>query len=67
MTASGFVRANPEEDSTINQNLILAASPSPLVSPDFLPLPTNGFLLTDDLNPIDILLERARTRFYFRR
>lgn len=67
MPASGFARANMDSDTTINQNLILVASPSPVSAFSLESLPSDGFLLTDDLNPIDILLERARTQFYFRR
>jgi spermidine synthase len=62
---AGYERVNSETEDTINQNIILAASPTATFS--LTALPNDGNLLTDDLNPIDILIENARTRFYFRR
>lgn len=64
---AGYTRAAPDTEPTINQNIIFAGSPSPIVKIDLETLPTEGYLLTDNLNPIDILLERARRQFYFRR
>ncbi len=49
-----------------SQNIILAASPSPLDDSSLWTLPQGGLLLTDDRNPMELLLSRARTFFYFR-
>jgi spermidine synthase len=66
-THAGYIRAAPDTDRTINQNIIFVSSPSPITRFEVETLPTEGYLLTDNLNPIDILLERARRQFYFRR
>jgi spermidine synthase len=67
--AAGFMRAAPDTALTINQNLIFIASPSPTAVQDFglSALLTRGIVLTDNLNPIDMLLDQSRTQFYFRR
>jgi spermidine synthase len=47
----------------ITQNIIFAASASPIpgtADGQLSPAPRDGFLLTDDLNPIDVLIERSR-------
>ena len=46
-------------DLPIQQNLIFVASPSPMGDVDLEGVPTNGYLLSDDLNPVEIFFERA--------
>jgi hypothetical protein len=47
-------------------NLILLASQTPMTDIAYPPAPTDGTLLTDDLNPVEIFFEQARTDYYFR-
>jgi hypothetical protein len=47
-------------DVPILQNIVFVASPSALLDSDFEKAPTNGVLLTDDLNPVEIFFERAQ-------
>jgi spermidine synthase len=51
MTASG---------GGISQNIIFVASAASIADVDLSPVPTDGYLLTDDLNPIEILMEKSR-------
>ncbi len=65
-----LVGASGEADETSldRQNIIFAASPSTLGGLDLpTPLPEGGWLLTDERNPVEMLLEQARGGFYFRR
>lgn len=63
VTGAHFTR----NDTIERQNIILAASPLSLGVLQLEPLPEAGRILTDDRNPIDILFERAREGFYYRR
>ncbi|MBZ0294031.1 MAG: hypothetical protein K8L99_15825, partial [Anaerolineae bacterium] len=53
-------------DGEHSQNIILIASPSPLEGVDVQSLPTDGVVLTDNRNPMDVFLSQARDFFYFR-
>jgi predicted membrane-bound spermidine synthase len=55
------------EPGITSRNILLAASPDPLDDLPLRDLPADGLLLTDDRNPIEILLSEARTFYYFRR
>jgi len=46
-------------------NIIFVASQASIADVRFNASPTNGHLLTDDLNPIEIYLEDARAGLYF--
>jgi len=48
-------------------NILFVASQTPMGDLDFIQAPRGGTLLTDDLNPIEIYLEEARSGFYLRR
>lgn len=52
---------------TSSQNILLAASNRPLDDANLLSVPTDGHLLTDDHNPIEIFTAEARDFIYFRR
>ena len=47
-------------DVPILHNIVFIASPSGLLELDLEKAPTNGVLLTDDLNPVEIFFERAQ-------
>jgi spermidine synthase len=67
-SAFAFVGAQyTRDDVTERQNVLLIASPSQITTPQFEPAPTDGQILTDDRNPIEVLFEEARNGFYFRR
>ena len=53
-------------DGEQSQNIILAASPTALDGLPVQSLPDDGILLTDNRNPMEILLSQARNFFYFR-
>jgi spermidine synthase len=62
--------AHLTEESTLErQNIIFAASPTDTARLDeqLRDIPADGRVLTDDRNPIEILFERARRGYYFRR
>lgn len=48
-------------------NILLVGSQSPMIDLNFPPMPATGAPLTDDLNPIEIYLEEARSGFNMRR
>lgn len=61
------VRASTPIGNTI-QNIVFVASSSIMSDLDYGPAPTDGYLLSDDLNPIEVFLERARGgEIYYRR
>jgi hypothetical protein len=61
------VRASAPIGNTI-QNIVFVASRSIMSDLDYGPAPTDGYLLSDDLNPIEVFLERARGgEIYYRR
>ncbi len=60
--ASGSSEAQGDQ----SQNIILVASPSTLENLTVGALPDDGILLTDNRNPMEILLSQARNFFYFR-
>ncbi len=41
------------------QNIIFVASESPMAAADLSPVPGGGYLLTDDLNPIEVLMQKS--------
>ena len=41
------------------QNIMIVACVDPMIMAKFYPAPTDGYLLTDDLNPIEIFFQRA--------
>jgi hypothetical protein len=47
-------------------NLILIGSQTALTDSAFSPAPTEGRILTDDLNPVEVYFEQARSNYYFR-
>ena len=49
------------------RNIVFVASQAAMPDLGFDQVPTNGHLLSDDLNPIEIYLEEARRGFRFRR
>ncbi len=55
------------ENNLERQNIILVGSFAPLPALDLVTVPEGGRVLTDDYNPVEILFERARDGFYFRR
>lgn len=48
-------------------NILLVGSQAPMADLNFPAMPATGAPLTDDLNPIEIYLEEARSGFYLRR
>jgi spermidine synthase len=48
-------------------NILLVGSQTPMTDLNFPAMPATGAPLTDDLNPIEIYLEEARSGFYLRR
>jgi len=50
-----------------DQNILFIASPTEMVEASWPDAPTDGLLLTDDLNPIEIFFEQTRTGVDFRR
>jgi spermidine synthase len=58
-------RASIPESDTLS-NLILIGSQTPMDDSVFPPAPQTGTTLTDDLNPVEIYYEQARTDYYFR-
>lgn len=61
------VRASTPIGNSI-QNIVFVASRSIMSDLDYGPAPADGYLLTDDLNPIEVFLERARGgEIYYRR
>jgi spermidine synthase len=68
--ASAFPNSGAQhtrDDPAERQNILLVGSNAPLAILGLNVLPTDGVLLTDDRNPIEVLFERARDRFYYRR
>lgn len=49
------------------QNIIFIASSQPIDQPDLITPPSDGTILTDELNPIDLYLMQAKDWYYFRR
>lgn len=47
-------------------NLMLVASQAPLIGIPYPKAPTDGVILTDDHNPVEIFFEQARSDYYFR-
>jgi spermidine synthase len=53
-------------DSGRLANLLLIASQQPMLDLPYPPLPRDGDILTDDLNPIEVYFEQARANYYYR-
>ena len=53
-------------EGTESQNIILIGSPAPLNDIPHVDLPAGGTIITDNHNPIDLLLSMARSFIYFR-
>lgn len=64
-TVFADVRASQIDGEDLT-NLILIGAQTELADSDFPAAPTGGAILTDDLNPIEIYFEQARSGFYFR-
>ena len=56
-----------DRTGTSSQNILLAAANRPLTDAQLVSVPTDGHLLTDDLNPIEVFTQEARDFIYFRR
>jgi spermidine synthase len=57
----------PTVDGERSRNILFFASPQPLDAYDLQAPPEDGFLLTDDRNPMDVFLMESRGWHYFRR
>lgn len=55
------------DDRTDRQNILFVASPTSTEPLELSNIPTDGRILTDDRNPIEILFERSKEGFYFQR